>query len=329
MPDRHPIGVGVVGVGYWGKNLARNFAELGALVAVADNHAPTAEAVAEQNGVPATDFDAMLTSAAVQGIVVATRAETHFELARRALDAGKHVFVEKPLVLDQGEAELLIARAAAADRVLMVGHLLRYHPAFQRMQQLVASGDYGALRYVYSDRLSLGKIRTEEDVLWSFAPHDLSMILALCGDEPDRVTAQGAPFVSPSISDFTTVDLAFPNGVKASVRASWLHYRKVQQIVAICDTGTIVFEDSEPDWRRKLAVYPHTIDRSAPVPVPVRGEMAYIDLPRSEPLKLECQHFLDCIADGRAPATDGREGLAVLRVLQRATETQTATGLIQ
>lgn len=309
----------MVGVGYWGKNLARNFAELGALGAVVDSNTAVAEAVSLQTGAAIRAFDDVLADPAINGVVIATRAETHFQLAKRALTAGKHVFVEKPLVLDEDEAEQLIAHAASVGRVLMVGHLLRYHPIFCRMLEIVQSGEYGRLRYVYSDRLSLGKIRTEEDVLWSFAPHDLSMVLALANAEPISVTAAGAAMVNAAIADFATLQLSFADGLKADIRASWLHFRKVQQIVAICDRATIVFEDSEPDWTRKLTVHPHQIAvDDAGYPVPQRGEKFHVDVPQAEPLKEECRHFLACISGEAQPATDGAEGRRVLSVLRRA-----------
>jgi UDP-2-acetamido-3-amino-2,3-dideoxy-glucuronate N-acetyltransferase len=310
--------VAVVGVGYWGRNLARNFAELGALAAVVDNDAASAQSVAASTGAEARALSDVLADSAIAGIAVATSAPTHNEVGQAALRAGKHLYVEKPLVLDEGEADRLITLAEKLGLVLMVGHLLRYHPVFQRMLELVRSGEYGPLRYIHSDRMSLGKVRREENVLWSFAPHDISMALALAGEEPDRVTAQGARFLNPSIEDIATVQLGFPGGVEAGIRVSWIHFRKLQQIVAVCDRGSIVFDDSEPEWGHKLAVYEHSIDRSAGVPVPKRADQHYVEAEFAEPLRCECQHFLDRIADGRSPLTDGREGRAVLRVLQRA-----------
>ena len=315
-----PPKIAVVGVGYWGKNIARSFAELGGLGAIVDNDPASAGLVAQLTGAPVRGFDDMLADPAIAGVAIATRAETHYAIANKALSAGKHVFVEKPLVLDEAEADALIAQADSANRVLMVGHLLRYHPLFRKMLEIVGSGDYGTLRYVYSDRMSLGKIRTEEDVLWSFAPHDVSMVLALAGAEPRMVTAQGAAFVNPAINDYATAQLTFAGGLKADIRTTWLSYKKVQQCVAICDLGTIVFEDSEKDWGRKLAVHLHTIEIEDGLPVPKRGAVRYVEVEHAEPLKEECAHFMTCITEDRAPLTNGAEGLAVLRVLRRATE---------
>ena len=318
--------VAVAGVGYWGRNLARNFAELGGLAGVIDNHPATASEVAAANGTAVLTLDQVLADPSIQGVAIATSAVTHFEVARAALGAGKHVFVEKPLVLDEGHADELIALADEQDRVLMVGHLLRYHPVFRRMLELVHSGEFGPVRYIHSDRMSLGKVRTEEDVLWSFAPHDISMVLAIAREEPPAGTAQGAPILNPAIADVATTQLAFPSGTHASIRASWLHYRKVQQLVAVCDRATVVFEDSEPDWSRKLAVYEHAIEMHDGTPVPRRGELRYVEVAPDEPLKCECRHFLERIADGQPALTDGREGRAVLRVLRRASADMAAAG---
>lgn len=312
--------VAIVGTGYWGRNIARNLAELGALAAIVDTDAAKAIDVSSATGAPVRDLESVLHDRSIEGVVIASRAETHFTIAERTLIAGKHTFVEKPLVLNEQQADRLIALADDADRVLMVGHLLRYHPVFERLLEAVHSGAYGALRYVYSDRMSLGKIRTEEDVLWSFAPHDISMVLALTGQEPSGVTAQGAAFVNRGIADWATLQLAFPSGVKADVRAAWLHFRKVQQLVAVCDDATLVFEDSAPDWERKLGVYPYSVVIENGVPVPVKQEMQFLPVPRDEPLKRECQHFLDCMARSEKPLTDGVEGRAVLRVLRRASQ---------
>ena len=313
-----PASVALVGCGYWGRNLARNFAELGALAAVVDSHGPTLDQVTQATGAAGRTFAEVLADPAITGVAIATRAETHFSLAEAALRAGKHVYVEKPLTLDAGEAAHLIAVAEGQGRILMVGHLLRYHPLFQRFMELVRSNACGQLRHVYSDRLSLGKVRTEENVLWSFLVHDISMILALAGGLPDKVTASGTAILHPSLADCASVQMTFPSGLTAEARGSWLNPRKVQQIVAICDEGAIVFEDSEPEWTRKLAIHPVTFDRVDGIPVPKRGEVIYPEVPRQEPLRLECQEFLDCLATGRQPLTGGREGLDVLTVLMRA-----------
>ncbi len=312
--------VAIVGAGHWGRNIARNLAEIGALAAVVDTNPATAAEASSATGAPVRGLDGVLEDPSIAGVAIASSASTHYLIADRALKAGKHVFVEKPLVLDEEEADRLISLAASSNLILMVGHLLRYHPVFERLLELVRSGDYGPLRYVYSDRMSLGKIRTEENVLWSFAPHDISMVLALTGDEPCVVTGQGAAFVNREIEDWATVQMSFPSGVKADIRTSWMHFQKVQQLVAVCDRATLVFRDSEPEWDRKLSVHPHLVKIENGLPVASRSDMHFLAVQRGEPLKRECQHFLDCISQNRAPLTDGVEGRAVLRVLRRASQ---------
>ncbi len=309
-----------VGCGYWGKNLARNFAELGALDAIVDDHREAAESIAEATGARIATLDAVLADPTIVGVSFATPAETHAALALRALENGKHVYVEKPVALSLEDAEKLIDVAARNDRRLMVGHLLQYHPIFRKMRELVRSGEIGELSYVYSNRMSLGKLRIEENVLWSFAPHDVSMILSLVDAECTSVTAQGAAIVTPGVEDWALVQLSFANGLKGHVQTSWLHPFKEQRLVAIGSEGMLVFEDSVPDWDGKLRLYRHRIDRDGPVPVPHPAAAETIIVEKSEPLRNECQHFLDCIANGTTPLTDGAEGLAVLTVLRRASD---------
>ena len=312
--------IAAVGVGYWGRNIARNFAELGALDAICDANEETARAVCAETGASRRELGEVLDDPAIDGIAIATSAPSHYAVAKAALEAGKHVFVEKPLVLEQAHADELIALAESGGQVLMVGHLLRYHPIFRKMVEIVRSGELGSLRYVQSDRQSLGKIRIEEDVLWSFAPHDISMVLALVGAEPVAVTAAGSAFVNPGISDIVTMHMEFEGQIAADIRVSWLHGQKLQKLVAICERGSIVFCDSEPEWADKLSVQRFEIDTSGPVPLPQRGETRLVEVERDEPLKCECRHFLDCIAKGESPLTDGREGRAVLAVLQQASQ---------
>lgn len=309
-----------VGCGYWGKNLARNFAELGALSAIVDDHRETSERVAEVTGARIATLDEVLVDPEIDGVSFATPAETHAELALRALESGKHVYVEKPIALSLDDAQKLIDVAARNDRRLMVGHLLQYHPIFCKMREMVCSGMLGELSYVYSNRMSLGKFRNEENVLWSFAPHDVSMLLSLVDAECIGVTAQGAAIVTPGIEDWALLQLRFANGLKGHIQTSWLHPFKEQRLVAIGSEGMLVFEDSAPDWDSKLRLYRHRIDRDGPVPVPHPAVAEAIIVEKSEPLRNECQHFLDCIANSATPLTDGSEGLAVLNVLRRASD---------
>lgn len=308
------------GCGYWGRNLARNLSELGYLAAVADTRPLAAEEMARTLGSVVRDPEDILADSSIDAITIATPAETHAKLGSEALRRGKHVFVEKPLSLSEVDSEALIKAAAAAGRQLMVGHLLQYHPVFIEMKRMVEEGRIGRLQYVYSNRLSLGKFRVEEDVLWSFAPHDVSMILALAGGEPSTVSAQGASFCTPGICDWTTVQMRFANGISGHVEVSWLHPFKEQRLVAIGSEGMLVFEDSLADWDRKLAFYPHRIDRTGAVPNPQKADAQFVFVEKSEPLKEELRHFASCIAENRRPRTDGLEGLAVQRVLTQASQ---------
>lgn len=309
--------VAVIGGGHWGRNLVRNFHELGALAALADADPATARALAERHDVPARPVDAILADPDIEGVVIATPAETHAALATAALERRKHVFVEKPMALSTGDATKLVETAAQAGRVLMVGHLLQYHPVFLTLRELVGSGRLGRLQYLYSNRLNLGKIRREENVFWSFAPHDLSMILALVGDLPEAVQAIGVCYLHKVVADATTTHLAFANGVNAHVFVSWLHPVKEQKLVVVGDAGMAIFDDLKA-WDEKLIVYPHRIDWVNGMPTPARAEGEAVAVTPAEPLKLECQHFLERIARGGRPRTDGREGLRVLQVLTAA-----------
>ena len=309
--------VAVVGCGYWGKNLVRNFADLGALGAVVDEDAALAAEFAGEHGVPARSWGDVLKDSELPAVVIATPAASHAKLCAEALSAGKNVFVEKPLALGVDEGAALTAQAWDSGRILMVGHLLQYHPAFLRLQQIVAEGRLGRIQYIYSNRLNLGKIRREENVFWSFAPHDISMILALADDMPERVLATGACYLHKSIADTTTTHLAFSNGINAHIHVSWLHPFKEQKLVVVGDKGMASFDDREP-WASKLLFYPHLIHWRNGKPEPERAEAETIALEEAEPLRLECQHFLDCIAENRRPRTDAAEGLRVLRVLNAA-----------
>ncbi len=307
----------VVGCGYWGTNLVRNLHEHGALVAVCDEDPSRADAAAAQFGVPALAFDELLREPDLNGVVIAAPAAQHASLADQTLRAGKHVFVEKPLATSVDDAEALCELAEERGLILMVGHLLRYHPAFVALEQLVAEGTLGAVRFVSSTRLNLGRVRREEDILWSFAPHDISMTLALVGEEPHTVSATGSAYLNPTVADITTTDLSFPGGAKANVFVSWLHPFKEQRLVVIGEDAMAVFDDGEP-WELKLALYRHRIDWVDGVANPVKADGEMIQLDEIEPLAIETRHFLDCVRDGTPPRTDGREGLRVLRVLASA-----------
>ena len=311
------VQLALVGCGYWGANLARNFHALGSLAALHDRDVSAAERLSESIGVPARSFEAILADPEIHAVALATPPDTHAELAMVALGAGKDVFAEKPLALRVEDAKQVVKRAKELERILMVGHLLRYHPAFAEIESLVRSGSLGRLRYVYSNRLNFGRIRKVENILWSFSPHDLSMILSLIGSEPDRVWAVGAAYLQPGINDVTTTHLSFPGGEAAHVYVSWLHPYKEQKLVVIGDQGMAVFDDTEP-WESKVSVYAHEVSWRDGNPETLKAAARPIPLAEQEPLLNECTHFLQCVATRNQPITDGDEAIRVLRVLELA-----------
>lgn len=310
------VKISIIGCGYWGKNLVRNFSELGVLESICDSNQTSVEAVSKTYAVPVLGLEKILQSH-VDGVVIAAPAAQHYELAKKVLLAGKNVFVEKPLSLQVTEAQELCTLAEKLDRKLMVGHLLQYHPAFLALKKLISKGQLGRLQYIYSNRLNLGKFRHEENILWSFAPHDISMILGLAGALPDSVYATGACHLNRSIHDVTTTHLSFKNGIQAHIFVSWLHPYKEQKLVVVGDRGMAVFDDGL-NWDQKLKLYPHQITWIDGLPQPEKADFICVPLVVSEPLQLECQHFVDCIQNNQKPRTDGLEGLNVLQVLDVA-----------
>lgn len=311
----HVAQVAVVGCGYWGKNLVRNLADLGALTAICDADSERlSEFSTRYNVRPFVSLADVLAADDVEAVVVATPAETHRHVVEEALCAGKDVFVEKPLALTAADATRLVSLAEERGRVLMVGHLLHYHGAVRQLKELVIGGALGRVQYIYSNRLNLGKIRREENILWSFAPHDVSVMLSLAQELPDSVACQGGNYLHARIADVTVSTLNFPSGLKGHVFVSWLHPYKEQRLVVVGDRKMAVFNDLEPE--HKLLLYPHDIEwrQGVPVPIPARAEAVSFDA--REPLREECLHFLECVASRRTPLTDGHEGLRVLRVLQ-------------
>jgi UDP-2-acetamido-3-amino-2,3-dideoxy-glucuronate N-acetyltransferase len=312
-----PPRVAVSGCGYWGSNLVRVFDQLGALGAVQDPDPVALSAMTEAHRVPAREWDDLLADPAIDAVAIAAPAACHGALSHQALSAGKHVFVEKPLSLSVEEAEGLCDLADDTGNVLMVGHLLQYHPAFRRLLELVSEGALGRVQYLYSNRLNLGRFRQQESILWSFAPHDISMILALVGAEPTRVDAVGRSFLQHRVADVTTTHLAFPGGEQAHVFVSWLHPFKEQKLVVVGDRAMAVFDDGEP-WDSKLGLYDHHVDWRSGTPEPVRAEAKPVAVKPGEPLEAELRHFLECVVTGTRPRTDGPEAVRVLRVLHAA-----------
>ena len=315
LKDKLPS-IAVVGTGYWGKNLVRNFYEIGALKLICDKNETSLSALKVQHKEVETCFalSDVLEREDIDGVAIATPAETHFNLAREALLAGKHVFVEKPLVLNETEGKELIAVAEENKRVLMVGHLMQYHPAFIKLKKMVMAGDLGRTNYIYSHRLNFGKIRREENILWSFAPHDISMILSLAGEEPESIMTTGGYYLHQRIADVTTTHFEFASGLHAHIFVSWLHPFKEQKLVVVGDQKMAVFDDTL-DWPHKLLMYSHHIQWRNGVPVPAKAEPERVNISRDEPLRRECLHFLDSMLNGHGPVTDGQEGLRVLKIL--------------
>jgi UDP-2-acetamido-3-amino-2,3-dideoxy-glucuronate N-acetyltransferase len=307
--------IAVIGCGYWGKNLARNFFELGALGAIVDPNLETAQLHAKQYDVPALDMNEALADSDIKAVVIAAPAELHKKLALQAITAGKDIYVEKPLALSTSDGEEIRLAAESAGVTLMVGHLLQYHPVFVKLRNLVKNGDLGNLRYAYSHRLSMGKFRVEEDAFWSLAPHDVSMILSLFNESPLEVRGGGLDFITPGVADEARVDLIFPSGGRAHIFVSWLHPFKEQKLVVVGDKAMAVFDDTAP-WEQKLAIYKHKINIINSLPNPIKSEVEYIEVQQGEPLKSECQHFLDCIISKSKPITDASEAIGVLKVLE-------------
>lgn len=310
MPDGT---IALLGVGPWGRNHLRVLSEMGALRCAFD---PDDDAMSR---VPAdaraASLDEILDDPRVRGVVVATPARTHADLASRVIDAGKDVLVEKPLTLDEAAGRDLVSRAEACGRVLMVGHVTLYHPAIERLRELLAAGELGRIRYLYANRLNFGTVREEEDTLWSFAPHDIAAFLHLLDAWPEALAAHGGSYLKPGRADVTVTHLGFPDGVRAHIFVSWLHPTKEHRLVVVGDRKMAVFTDGKDGGTLTLSdgVPP---ERGAPDPVTRRDTR--IDVPRGEPLRRELEHFLRCIETREEPRTGGHHGVAVVRVLETA-----------
>lgn len=322
VPFRSKANIAVVGAGYWGKNLVRNFYELGSLACICD---PREEVLSKYRQQYADlkfyrEFETVLADVDVSAVALATPAVTHYELAKAALKAGKDVMVEKPLAISVADGEDLVRLARENGRILMVGHILRYHPAVLKLQQLISDGALGKINYVYSNRLNIGKIRTEENILWSFAPHDISVMLALLNETPSNVSCKGGAWLSQGVVDVTLSHFDFPSGVQAHIFVSWLHPVKQQCLIVVGSEKMAVFDDTATD---KLVLYPHKIEWKNRIPTALKADGEVVALDTREPLKAECQHFIDCVATRATPVTDGAEGLRVLRVLDACQRSMT------
>jgi predicted dehydrogenase len=311
--------VGLVGLGYWGPNLARNFDELGTLVALCDLDAELRAKFAARypNATLYSDYAEMLASPEVDAVVVATPVPTHFALSKQALEAGKHVFVEKPPAMRAAEMEELVALAAERNLVLMPGHLLLYHPGVQKVKQLIDAGDLGEILCIYGNRQNLGVIRKDENALWSLGVHDLSVILHLLDEEPEEVWAHGNAFLNPGVEDVVFCYLRFPSGRIAHMHLSWLDPHKMRRITVVGKDKMVVFDDMALE--RKVTVYEKGPWQPAENYGEWRtrtGDIFSPRIPNDEPLRLECSHFLDLVAKGPGDHREARDGLAVVRALE-------------
>ncbi|HHT9151849.1 MAG TPA: Gfo/Idh/MocA family oxidoreductase, partial [Candidatus Wujingus californicus] len=310
--------IGLIGLGYWGKNILRNLFELGVLHTAGDLSSQIiSERKKEFHGVNyITKFEEMLNNKDIKAVAIATPAATHYEYVKQALLAGKDVFVEKPLALTVKEGQEIVDIASKRKRVLMVGHILLYHPAVIKLKKVIASGVLGKVEYIYSNRLNIGKLRTEENILWSFAPHDISVIITLLEEEPASVKAFGGDYLNKGIYDTTMTTLEFKNGVKGHIFVSWLHPYKEQKLIVVGSKAMAVFDDVS---KEKLFLYPHKIEwKDGKIPIAQKVDYEIIPVEDGEPLKLELQHFIDCVLQRKMPKTDGNEGLRVLKVLEQA-----------
>ena len=311
--------IAVIGSGYWGRNLVRNFHQLGALHTVCDGNLRVEKEICEKypQAVFRRTFGEVLADTDVDAVVLATPAVTHFEMARQAIEAGKDVYVEKPLALKVEEGAELARLAERHGRILMVGHILQFHPAVRKLKELIAAGELGRIDYIYSNRLNMGKIRTEENILWSFAPHDISVVLDLLEEDPVSVTCEGGEYLNRGVADVTLSQLTFSSGARAHIFVSWLHPFKEQRLVVVGSEKMAVFDDTVAD---KLVLYSHRVEWKGRVPSAVKAAGEKVALEDTEPLNNECRHFLECLEQRATPRTDAREGLRVLSVLAACEE---------
>ena len=315
------VSVGVVGLGHWGPNLARNFDALPGcrLTWCCDQSDELRERLASTlpNARFTATIDDLLADAELDAVVLATPVPTHAELALRVLEAGKHCFVEKPLAQSVADAEAVVEAAQRSGRVLMVGHLLQYHPGVEELKRIVAGGELGDVRYIYSNRLNLGQLRAEENALWSLGAHDVSVVLHLAEEEPNELEARGECYMREGVEDVVFAYLRFPSGLTAHLHLSWLDPHKARRFTVVGSRRMATFDDMELE--RKVTVYDKGFDQSADSYgeyITRTGDIRSPRIANAEPLRLECEHFLQCIADGRTPASDGESGLAVVRVLE-------------
>jgi predicted dehydrogenase len=316
-----PVRVGVVGLGYWGPNLARNFDRLpGAELSwICDSSADSRERWAPEfrDSRAAAEIDELLADPSLDAVVVATDVPSHAALAQRVLEAGKHCFVEKPLAQSVAEAEQVVAAASSSGRTLMVGHLLEYHPGVDKLKEIADAGDLGDIHYLYSNRLNLGKLRADENALWSLGAHDVSVVLRLAGEEPVECHAFGESYMRSGVEDVVFCYLRFPSGLAAHLHLSWLDPHKERRFTVVGSRRMATFDDMEIE--RKVTLYDKGFDqdfRSYGEYIARSGDVWIPRVSNEEPLRIECRHFIDCVREGREPRSGGESGLRVVRVLE-------------
>lgn len=309
--------IAVLGCGYWGSNHIRTLKSLGALQAVSDVNEARAEGFSAEHEVPAVPPGELFSRDDVDAVVMALPPQFHAESAIRAVEAGKDVLVEKPIALTVADAERSVEAARRNGRVFMVGHVLRFHPAFERLKQLIDDGELGEVKYIHSHRLGLGKFHTENDALWDLAPHDLSMILAITGSPPVEVKGEGAALLD-HLSDFAHLHMRFPGDLRSHLFASRLNPYRERRLTVVGTRAMAVFDDVEP-WPRKLAVYRHAVWQDSGHWAFTVNEPAYVPVTEGMPLTRELEHFIDCIRTRAVPRTDGEEAIEVLRILTAGT----------
>jgi len=318
-------GIAVVGAGDWGSNLIRNFAsskqaELKLLCDV-DEARLEKQKQAYPNLKVTRNLEDLFEDSSIEAVAIATSASSHYEVAKRCLESGRHVYVEKPMTLKVSDAEELVRIAREKDRILMVGHLLEYHPAVEKLREIIGSGELGEVYYLYAQRVNLGKIRKDENALWSFAPHDISIILYLLDEEPDEVSARGEAYLQPGIHDVVFLNLHFPHGKMANIQLSWLDPHKIRKLTIVGSRKMVVFDDMESS--EKIRIYDKGVTPNQVVSYGDSFTLRFgnILIPRIdmvEPLRVECEHFLSCVNEGSQPRSDGNDGLRVVKVLAAA-----------
>ncbi|WP_095201993.1 Gfo/Idh/MocA family protein [Mesorhizobium carmichaelinearum] len=313
--------IAVLGCGYWGSNHIRTLKTLGALHAVSDANRARAEGFASEQDCLAIEPDQLFVRDDIDAIVMALPPQFHADLSVRAAESGKDLLVEKPIALTVPDAERAVQAAKDNGRVFMVGHVLRFHPAFETLKGLIDKGELGEVRYIHSHRLGLGKFHTENDALWDLAPHDLSMILAITGTEPIEVRGEGAALLD-NLSDFAHLHMRFPNGLRSHLFTSRLNPYRERRLTVVGTKAMAVFDDVEP-WERKLAVYRHAVWQDSGQWAFTTNEPSYVAVAQGMPLTRELEHFIHCIETRAEPRTSGEEAIRVLRILTAGTVTHT------